>query len=1182
MAHWIDLSAHNLALWRIGEDVDGHRRYLLSPISSRESHTPIAADSIIAQRFSWDEAEQGYVYDMDLKNSRLPAFNDWLEAFPAAVIRDRDTVTYPIHQKDALEVHVLFLANPWVWSNHEKPHRFFANEEQALADDVGGSVLRSAEEVDMRGIQPVLSPVDNNALEKLQNYDVTPAENLEPEDAAESAFNDSNNEPSSEQGLSSDDNSSESLPAESLPVESLSESGFSSDGTNSDEGKRVDYGEYIPGARKNQYEKWASDLENIRELIAKGQMDNKSIKDLAGKTKRDLILGTLEEKLEKCEKSLWKKTLWGTIYRVIPASVRSVPFKGRRGEMDDETLMYRILSYTQLLQAVDRKMESLPDNPTGPDIMKAIYGNPFLTRPKEINDTIPMYNYSTNDEEIRSLMSGNTEKYDDYINHPALGLSYLLHGFTKRSENALRDVLFSDLAQRSNIGEPEYKSYIEKYLQEILPTYRHLTIKDNAERFKEFGRPRVASMMPARFFEGRHEWADGKTQPAPAELVEYVQALSDDAYESLKNECAEYQADYSIEKIKECFENSYRLGFLEGLLRFYPQYTNYLGNEVIPDEEAKDRMMASVMVMDVVAKTIVNVQESMENMAKKSESALSGQKEPEYISWSLRKNALPPETGKEDGYRSGPYHLRGDRDVDEKELCETFGFRGVQYGNWMSQQDRQEHLNAAFDSCADIQHLFNLPEAQMVSLPRRTASNDRQPLALALGARGVGRAKAHYEPDLHVFNMTKKRGAGSMLHEWTHALDAFYGAEITDGMMVMASDLSASGRTNVLRNFVDALKKEPAYIDKDDSPVEKMKKEAIQYREAHRKMSDKLAQTFLSTDMQSTVFWELKNKIELQMAKKILEKDGLKFGEVDYNTFKNIRLTVSDDAFDAAKETFEKYISTMIKNFNADLGKVESSLDMEDDGQGGMQFKGSIERTATDIFALSFYHYTSSNRMNYDTIRGETKIREWMGLPKLPEKFFSESQEERLQARDDREKETNLPYSDMMAMVWEDNIRGSLWKKVINPLVNRKNPYADIRRQSFNVKKNSSFYENAIKLGEYWKREHELVARAVACTGFDILKEDGITNTYLTDRVPLLFSDTEKWRGDPDPQGMERENSNHFFMENVIPALKDKLSAALQEMAENAQTAYAGAENQSESDDGQYPQFMHERAANLS
>ena len=48
-------------------------------------------------------------------------------------------------------------------------------------------------------------------------------------------------------------------------------------------------------------------------------------------------------------------------------------------------------------------------------------------------------------------------------------------------------------------------------------------------------------------------------------------------------------------------------------------------------------------------------------------------------------------------------------------------------------------------------------------------------LAIAFGARGSGSALAHFEPARNVINLTKLKGAGSLAHEWGHALDFFLG-----------------------------------------------------------------------------------------------------------------------------------------------------------------------------------------------------------------------------------------------------------------------------------------------------------------------------------------------------------------------------------------------------------------------
>lgn len=98
---------------------------------------------------------------------------------------------------------------------------------------------------------------------------------------------------------------------------------------------------------------------------------------------------------------------------------------------------------------------------------------------------------------------------------------------------------------------------------------------------------------------------------------------------------------------------------------------------------------------------------------------------------------------------------------------ETFGFRGVEFGLWNSQDERQEVMNHAFDGLLDLAEIINVP-------PKALSLNGD--LALAFGSRGHGihGARAHYEHDYGVINLTKMEGAGALAHEWFHALDHYF------------------------------------------------------------------------------------------------------------------------------------------------------------------------------------------------------------------------------------------------------------------------------------------------------------------------------------------------------------------------------------------------------------------------
>ena len=120
------------------------------------------------------------------------------------------------------------------------------------------------------------------------------------------------------------------------------------------------------------------------------------------------------------------------------------------------------------------------------------------------------------------------------------------------------------------------------------------------------------------------------------------------------------------------------------------------------------------------------------------------------------------DTGKNS--RLGEDYRHG-RDVGAEDFMNEFGFRGVQFGNWTNQDDRQMAVNQAFDSFHDLAKLLGVS-------PKALSLNGE--LGIAFGARGSGNAAAHYEPGEVVINLTKMNGAGALAHEWWHALDNYF------------------------------------------------------------------------------------------------------------------------------------------------------------------------------------------------------------------------------------------------------------------------------------------------------------------------------------------------------------------------------------------------------------------------
>lgn len=134
----------------------------------------------------------------------------------------------------------------------------------------------------------------------------------------------------------------------------------------------------------------------------------------------------------------------------------------------------------------------------------------------------------------------------------------------------------------------------------------------------------------------------------------------------------------------------------------------------------------------------------------------------------LEKFKETPRVRREDNNPRVGEDMRNGEDVTPQYFGETFGFRGVEFGNWVEQGKRQADLNDAFDALMDMAAVLGLP-------PKALSLNGE--LGLAFGARGKGGidpAAAHYERGFVVINMTKKSGAGSLGHEWWHALDNYF------------------------------------------------------------------------------------------------------------------------------------------------------------------------------------------------------------------------------------------------------------------------------------------------------------------------------------------------------------------------------------------------------------------------
>jgi hypothetical protein len=130
---------------------------------------------------------------------------------------------------------------------------------------------------------------------------------------------------------------------------------------------------------------------------------------------------------------------------------------------------------------------------------------------------------------------------------------------------------------------------------------------------------------------------------------------------------------------------------------------------------------------------------------------------------------------------------------NEKFLIKYFDIRAVEYGQWLTQQDRVNYLAGCALAMYDLAKILGFRPDQIGLYGL---------LSIAFGARGRGKALGHFEPNTFAINMTRfKRskikakyrdehydrselmlfsgGIGTFCHEFGHALD-YYGGMFAD------------------------------------------------------------------------------------------------------------------------------------------------------------------------------------------------------------------------------------------------------------------------------------------------------------------------------------------------------------------------------------------------------------------
>ena len=136
--------------------------------------------------------------------------------------------------------------------------------------------------------------------------------------------------------------------------------------------------------------------------------------------------------------------------------------------------------------------------------------------------------------------------------------------------------------------------------------------------------------------------------------------------------------------------------------------------------------------------------------------------------------------------------------LDIHKFLNEFNLKGVEFGNWLQQGERYDHLLAAGYALYELSKLIG-----------KNIGFDYN-VGIAFGARGVRGAAAHFEPLANMINLTKKKGHGVLAHEFAHALDYNIGSYLDQNKKYAC----LSGGHSMAKNLKDNVGKElRAYVN---------------------------------------------------------------------------------------------------------------------------------------------------------------------------------------------------------------------------------------------------------------------------------------------------------------------------------------------------------------------------------
>jgi hypothetical protein len=109
--------------------------------------------------------------------------------------------------------------------------------------------------------------------------------------------------------------------------------------------------------------------------------------------------------------------------------------------------------------------------------------------------------------------------------------------------------------------------------------------------------------------------------------------------------------------------------------------------------------------------------------------------------------------------RTGGYKIG---EVSEKVLIDKFGYKAVNYGNYVDDKWSKQHTKFYLQAMSDLGEIFNINIKEL---------NELGGLGIVFGGKGHAGHLAAYYPQTKDINLTKSNGDGSVGHEYGHYFD---------------------------------------------------------------------------------------------------------------------------------------------------------------------------------------------------------------------------------------------------------------------------------------------------------------------------------------------------------------------------------------------------------------------------